>query len=289
MFSAGGSSGASTQQQQLDPQIKAMWTDLVGKANAEFARPAAGYNGEMVAGLNPVQQQGVAAAQAAATDPAAKHYLDSANDAFQNVNDVSATTGAQGMGAYKDHYTNDVVDATLADIEQQRQRAINGNSSTATLQGGEGAASGSRAGVSDSLTNEAALKQAAMTAAQLRSAGFNTEASLGQTDADRALQANIADNSSSLATGAALQGLGVAQSGLDTNAASTLLNAGGQAQATKTAQDQAAYQEFLRQQGIPEERLKEAAIPFGFYPTTASGGTSQTNSSGKSGSAGWGG
>lgn len=339
---------------------------------------------------------------------------------------IGASTGASNMAAYQNPYEDQVVQSTLGDIERQRQQAINGNSSTATLQGGEGGAFGSRAGVSDSLTNEAALRASANAAGTLRSQGFDTAASNAQQDASRALAASQSDqgvlsqilgqntanaqqaglagadaaNSRALAqaqltqgAGAANQGLlaqilgqnsaqaqqaglagaqaqntadltqaqltqgagaanqgvlaqilgqntanqqqadlarvdaantasrqqadlaaqvglgnqqagiqqanavnsgagvlgslGQAQQGLALNAANSLLSAGNVEQQTQAGQDTAAYNEWLRQQQVPEQRLKDMALPFGFYPTTSSGGTTSTNSRSKSGQGGW--
>lgn len=76
------------------------------------------------------------------------------------------------LSKYTNPWDSSVLDATLGDIERFRGMGINNNSANATLSGGVGAWGGSRTGVSDSLTNEAALKQAASTAASLRQAGF---------------------------------------------------------------------------------------------------------------------
>lgn len=125
------------------------------------------------------------------------------------VPQVSAGTGLSGMGAYANPYENQVVQSTLDDIDRQRRQAINGNSSSATLQGGEGAWNGARAGVSDALTNDAALRATASAAGSLRSQGFTTAAGLSQQDQDRALQAGTANQSA--LTGVLGQNAGYAQ------------------------------------------------------------------------------
>lgn len=73
------------------------------------------------------------------------------------------------MSPYTNPWENQVVSNALSDIDLQRQRAISGGQGTATLSGAFG---GSRHGVADSLTNEAALRESGNTAAGLRAQGF---------------------------------------------------------------------------------------------------------------------
>lgn len=77
----------------------------------------------------------------------------------------------QGMdlSGYTNPWENQVVGNALNDIDLQRQRAISGGQGAATLSGAFG---GSRHGVADSLTNEAALRESGNTAAGLRAQGF---------------------------------------------------------------------------------------------------------------------
>lgn len=91
---------------------------------------------------------------------------------FQPDSVTPQTLASMDLSKYTNPWDTNVVNAALGDIERFRSMGINNNSSSATLAGGAGAFGGSRAGVTDSLTNEAALRQAAETAAQLRQAGF---------------------------------------------------------------------------------------------------------------------
>jgi hypothetical protein len=110
----------------------------------------------------------------------------------QQIRDMQ--TGAQYMGAYQNPFENQVVQGALGDIEMARQRQGLTDRASATAAKAFG---GSRQGVAESLTNEAALRNAASTAANLRSAGFNTAAQLGQTDAGRMLQMQLANQGAS--------------------------------------------------------------------------------------------
>jgi hypothetical protein len=84
--------------------------------------------------------------------------------------------GAADIERFFNPYQEQVVQGALGDIERTRQMQEQENMARATASRAFG---GSRQGVVSGMTNEAALRQAATTGAQLRSAGFNTAANLG--------------------------------------------------------------------------------------------------------------
>jgi len=84
--------------------------------------------------------------------------------------------GAEDIARFYNPYQEQVVQGALGDIERTRQMQEQANMEQATRARAFG---GSRQGVVSGMTNEAALRQAATTGAQLRSAGFNTAANLG--------------------------------------------------------------------------------------------------------------
>jgi hypothetical protein len=77
---------------------------------------------------------------------------------------------------YMNPYENQVVQNTLADIERARQGQISAEGAAAT---GARAFGGSRQGVTRSLIDEAALRNATNAAAQLRQTGFAQAQNLG--------------------------------------------------------------------------------------------------------------
>lgn len=83
------------------------------------------------------------------------------------------------LGAYQNPFEQQVVNNALGDIERQRQMAVNNLGFAA---GRGGAFGGSRHGVAESLTNEAALRQAGQIGGQLRSQGFNQAQQMAQQD-----------------------------------------------------------------------------------------------------------
>jgi hypothetical protein len=101
-------------------------------------------------------------------------------------------------------YENEVVQRSLADVSGalDTQRLRDRQAATAARAFG-----GSRQGVQESLTNAAAIKQAADTAAQLRAAGYGQAAQLAQ----YAKGANISGGQAVLGLGGARQQLEQAQ------------------------------------------------------------------------------
>lgn len=100
------------------------------------------------------------------------------------------------LSPYMNPWTQSVIDASMADIERARAGAISAGQGAATQAGAFG---GSRHGVMDAGTNEAALRTGANTSATLRSQGFGQAQQAASADiaaryaadsgnADRALQ-----------------------------------------------------------------------------------------------------
>lgn len=329
----GGSSGNSNTQTQLDPQIKQAWMDLENRAVNTAGQ---GAPQQQVAGFTPVELQGqqslidntqpglasvnVAAQRALALGGFQAPTIDpssvQAGVDHYSAHDIAAPSSAT-LQPYMDPYTKSVYDTSLAQLDQARQDAINGNTSTATAQGGQGAWNGSRAGVSDSLTNRDFGQTAATLASTLNSNNYNQ--ALAANRADTTNNANIenakeqfnagANNTASIfnagqrlsaqqinaansiagdqlnqADAALLANLGGAQQTAGANAANAVLGVGQMQQGLNQQQLDAAYQNKLSSQNLPLQQIESA---FGIIPSTGSGGSSVTHSSGKSGNVGF--
>lgn len=85
----------------------------------------------------------------------------------------------QNLSQFQNPFTQQVIDPALGDIERSRQMAVNDIGAAA---GRAGAFGGSRHGVAEALTNEAALRQAGTLGANLRSQGFDRATGLAQQD-----------------------------------------------------------------------------------------------------------
>ena len=198
-MSKGGSQTTST---SIDPQIKEAFLQNVQQSrNVAGALPV-----QQFAGYNPLYQAG--------------------EEAIVNQS-LTPFSGAD-IGAFMNPYQQEVIDRSLGDIESSRQMQDLRDRQAATQARAFG---GSRQGVQSSLTNAAALKQAADLSANLRNQGYGQAAQLAQ----YARGQNIQGGQNVMALGGArqafeqqqldalrnigIQRLGVSQSGLGFNPA----------------------------------------------------------------------
>lgn len=112
-------------------------------------------------------------------------------------------TAMAGMGPniaqFQNPFTTQVINQGQADLERQRQMAVNTTGAQASAAGAFG---GSRHGVAEALTNEAFARQGADMASNLRMQGFNTALGAGQAQQSLGLQAaNQMGNLSNLGFG----------------------------------------------------------------------------------------
>jgi hypothetical protein len=166
---------------------------------------------------------------------------------------------AQAMQAYTNPYEEQVVNQALSDIERSRQMAQTQGAAQAVAAKAFG---GSRQGVAEAETNRAAFDQAGRTAAQLRSAGFETAAGLGSRDIAAAQQAE----SQRLAAAGQLGQLGAAQQAALTQGAQGLFGAGGAQQQLEQARLEDAYKRFAEEQAYPLQQLQIMQQALGMFP-----------------------
>ncbi len=278
----------------IDPWTKGLFEPVFNQASGLLGGSATAYGGQLGAQDNPLQTQARSLAQGnvgagqGTLQGAITGAQGLAGYTPQNVN--AGQFSREALSQYYDPYRQDVIDATTGDINRGRQQQINTDSGQFSKAGAWG---GSRHGVSDSLTNEAALRQIGNTSAGLRSQGWNTAAGLLGQDQNRQLQADLANQ------GAGLQGAGLNQQTLGllgqfagqqqqmgANDAGLVAGLGQQQFANETANNDAAYQEFLRMYQDPFLRSQGLAGLLGAIPklvdTKGSG-----KQSGTSLSAGW--
>jgi hypothetical protein len=177
-MSKGGASGTTTSTTAIDPDLKAAYLSNINQAQSvSGALPA-----RQFAGFNPLYTAG----EEMVTNEALNPFTGASIQQFMNP------------------YENEVVQRSLSDIggALDIQRIRDRQAATAAKAFG-----GSRQGVQESLTNAAALKQAADTAAQLRYGGYGQAAQLAQ----YAKGANISGGQTVMGLGGARQQLEQAQ------------------------------------------------------------------------------
>jgi hypothetical protein len=146
--SSGGTQSVRT---EIDPDVKTAYLQNLQQArNVAAALPAREF-----AGFNPLYQAGEAQ--------------------LTNLG-LTPFTGEE-IAAFQNPYEQMVVQNTLQDIEDQRRMGQLAEAQRATAARAFG---GSRQGVQQALTNQAALRQAATAAANLRQQGFGQAAQLAQ-------------------------------------------------------------------------------------------------------------
>lgn len=150
----------------------------VAGAAPSYVRPTGGYNPSTYGGAQVGAAQGI--------DPARI-----GNVAFaQNGGGAAAGTAVSNLEAYRNPYTQEVIDTTMADFDESagQTRAAQSGQMAAT-----GAFGGSRSGIREAMTEGELARARSSLDAGLRSDAFNTAAGLASQDADRATTANIAN------------------------------------------------------------------------------------------------
>lgn len=151
--------GSQQQTQSVDPQIKAEYL-----SNLEAAKQTAGGLGvKQFADFTPQYQ--------------------AAQERLTNLGMAGFTP--ESISQFMNPYQEQVIGSAMSDIERQRQMQQVADAAAATRAGAFG---GSRQAVQSALTNEAALRQGASTAAQLRSQGYGQAAQLAQQAQQMSLQ-----------------------------------------------------------------------------------------------------
>ena len=256
------------------PQVLAQYQKVVDQANQVAQTPYQSYGGQLVAGVNGQQNAGISGVNQYANS-AQPYYSGAAGLTLAGAGPANAQQfSGQGVGQYMSPYQQQVIDATMAQINNQnaqQQTALQGNAISA------GAFGGDRAGIAQAQLGGQQAIAANSTLANLNNQNYSQalgEFNNQQTTQLGAQQANLARLSGA---GAQLGSLGTAAQTAGLQGAGAQLQAGGLQQQTSQAQDTAAYNQFLQQQAYPFQTTQWLAnISEGIGSN--SGGTSTTSS-----------
>lgn len=293
-----GGSKKTTQETKVDPGLMSLYNQNYQSASGIANQPFQPYTGEMVAPANPMQNQAFGMFGNIANNNTGAATLNSGIGATQGVagfqpNNVTAgNLPGTDLSGYMNPFQKNVTDATMSDLERQRQIAANSDTQRAQAAGAYG---GSRSGVAQSLTNEAAGRTAASTLAGLNFGNFQNAQTAATGDLNRRLSADQGN-----------QNAGIAGAGLRLNAGSQLgamsgqeLNqalmragavggAGDQQRSIQQQQNDAAMSEFMRKLNYPiqGQQIKNQALGMIPQQTSTTGTTTTTPSAmGMAGSA----
>lgn len=265
---SGSGTQSGTSSQTYTPAGLGQLNDIWSQVQNVASQPFNPYGGQMVAGLSPTQQSGIANINSAYG--MAQPYL---NTAANYATEGAAAINPADLARYTNPYTSSVIDATrrnFGETNAQQQQQVVGN---AALQGASG---GDRVRVAQAeLARQQKLAQDPIIA-NLNAQNYSQ--ALAAAQADRAAKAQGAFTYANLgptAQNAALQG------------AFAQLQGGGLEQGTEQAGLSAAYNEYLRQQAFPYQQTQLLA-QLGLPLATAMGGSQTGSTSGQTTSTGTG-
>jgi hypothetical protein len=236
----GKGSNTTTTSTSANPQAAAAYSSLLDQAATTAATPYTPYGNELVAPVNQQQSTGIAGIN---------QYANAAQPAIQTAEGM-ATSAAAPITAgqiqnYESPYTQQVVDATQAQFNnqnQQQQEQVQGNAIA------QGAMGGNREAIAQAETaNQQQLAQAPVIAG-LENQGYQT-----------GLNTALTEQQAQQAGAYSLGNLGVAGQSAALTGANAQVGAGTLQQSTQQNQDTAAYQQFLNQLAYPFQTEQWAA------------------------------
>lgn len=247
----------TTSKTELDPAMRAMLQETYGRARQVADQPYSPYTGQAVAGLDPLQQQGINQGSWEAMNGigigATNTGIDLANRAGNYQPQMVGTSAWNPAAAqqYMSPYTQNVIDATNAQIDRNALQTTNATNAAATTAGAFG---GTRQAVQTAENQRNADQIKAQTAATLQDQAYSNAQGMFTADQGRALQAGMANQQAglqgaNLGLGAAdLMGrLGMSQQQISAANANTLLGLGGVRQGQQQQINDYNLQQFMEQ------------------------------------------
>jgi len=319
-----GGGGTKTKEQattttKTDPYLQGLLTQNYNSAQEVANRPYEAYGGQLVAGLTPQQMQAYEAVGnlgnvGTSQLGTATNYATQAGQYnpimlgtnYQAQNVTPGQIASTDLSPYYNPYTDQVVQTTMNQLDEQRKRALVGNAQGMTT-AGSNPFGGDRIGVQNALTNEYFGNQAASTLANLYSDRFNTATNLAGQDIGTNLQGQLANQGAGLqaqglnlsagqsnqaakqaqaqiqlGASSALSGLSQQELNMALQKVGALESAGAAQQSQEQAQLDAAYQQWLSAWNYPliQQQIRNESL--GLFPvtgTTSSSGTSSTKQS----------
>lgn len=233
------SSSASTTQTTPNPMALMAEANLLNRAQSVSQTPYQPYTGQLVQGFSPDQLKAFSSVND--LQGAAQPYINQARGLMSGAADMTGAGYGQAIENYLSPFTQNVVDATMAQLNNQFGQQQNDLTSREIMSGGFG---GDRASVADAaLRNQQGLAMG-QTIGNLYQNAYQNAQNMLQSAAG-----------TQLASGQGLGALGneaLTTGLLGTNAQ---LQTGGLQQQLGQAQLNAAYQQWLQQQAYPYNQL----------------------------------
>lgn len=253
----GGGKGTSTSTTAPPKEIMDAYKQSLGYAGQAVSKPYQQYQGQLVAGMNPTQQQGISnvnAAQGAAL-PYIQQGASYTNQAAQGVN-------PQMINQFMSPYLNNVVNATQKNLLESNAQQLAGLK-------GQAIQSGAFGGDRSRFAQAELARQQGLAGGQVIGGLLNQ----GYGQAMAGAQQNVQNM---LAGGQQLGSMGQAAQQSILQGAQAQLAAGAQQQATEQAFLQSAYDQFLQRQAYPYQQAQFFANIAQGIGAGAGGTTQQT-------------
>lgn len=271
--------------QDLDPDVKAKWLDMYGRAEEVADRPYVPYTGDVIAGFDPLQTKGFGLYENAigtGGNTLNDAMLAAGNSAGYTPNSVGSRVMGQNFADYLNPYTDQVVDTTMQDMERQRQMAMGDIAGSAQAANAFG---GSRHGIAEAETNRGFADEMGQISAQLRDQGFNTAMQGFMGDSALMQQGDIANqvagldaNQQQQSAAQLLAGLSGVERDQAFGDAQMMVDLGAEKQGMSQAELDLAYQQFTEEQDHPLRQLETLMSAYGISPQISGTTTTTTKS-----------
>lgn len=182
------SGSKTTTSNTVDPKLMALYQQNYAAASKLANTPYTPYTGQGVAPLTPAQQQAEGILGNVATNPQFGNILDNATSSVDSILGNIAgmpSLANTDLAPYMNPYEQDVINSTMAELNQQQNQALTAGHENATL---DKAFGGNRVGVQDALTNAQYGMLDANTLAQLNASNFSNAQQMASADLNRQLQ-----------------------------------------------------------------------------------------------------
>jgi hypothetical protein len=235
----------SAQTNNYSPYGLPIFQNVWERANAASQQPYQPYGGQLVAGVTPIQDD--ALHRIGAASGVAAPYVEAGTNFF---GDAGRAIEEGEIARYLDPYRRNVIDATMANINEtnaRQQQGIMGNATAQNALGGD----------------RARVAQAALTHQQ-NLTNNQTLANLQSSNWEQALRTALANRTNANAAGQGMVGAGLGYQRAQQDAGQGLWTAAGQARQVGQDQLTAAYQQFQQQQAFPYQQaqfLSGIALP----------------------------
>lgn len=290
----------TTVQQQIDPWLRPSYQGLLDAAEGWMRQPYQPYGGQRLAGFSPLEvasQQGIAALGqqglpsqfmwgSQAGQAALGQMAGAGSRGYGDLSGIAQAYGANtqmwpdaNIPAYMNPYQQNVTDIAAREAQKMGQRQLQDIGSNAALSGAFG---GSRHALLEGNIMQGTRQQIADITQQGQRDAY--QSAMGQFNADRdAMLRGLGGQASALGMandlyqrgGQGLMGgamnmanMGMVGQGMNLDLINAMNQYGTQQRNLQQAGLDIGYQDYLRQQGMPEQRMGFLSGILGGFPTT---------------------